>query len=205
MIINLRALKACALFVSKDETRYYLKGVNLSFRHDHVIMCATNGHYLSLMRYTLDDPLDSELPDTIVPIELIDRIKLHKATDHAELYVDGRRVSITYMGATFQEHAIDGTFPDYRRVIPASVSGETGQFDPSYVALFGKAKTLLTGIKQPLIGISHNGQSPALVNFVPDEPSLLGFGVLMPVRAQDCLTAPPAWAGVIGASVAQAA
>jgi DNA polymerase-3 subunit beta len=205
MLINLRALKACALFVSKDEARYYLKGVNLQFRRDHVLMCATNGHCLSLMRYALDETLDSELPDTIVPIELIDRIKLHKATDIAELYVDGRRISITYMGATYQDGAIDGSFPDYRRAIPSRVSGDTAQFDPAYIALFGKAKTLLSGIKQPLIGVSHNGLSPALISFVPEDKHLLGFGVLMPVRQQDCLTAPPAWASVFGTSVAQAA
>ena len=193
------------MFVSKDETRYYLKGVNIQFNHDHVIMCATNGHYLALMRHQLNEPLDSPIQDTIVPVELIDRIKPSKHLDYCELYVDGRTVKITYAGATYAENAIDGSFPDYRRVIPASISGEVSQFDPAYIALFGKAKTLLTGIKQPLIGVSHNGLSPALINFIPDTEELSGFGVLMPVRPQDCLKAPPAWSGVIGSSVAQAA
>jgi DNA polymerase-3 subunit beta len=206
MIINLKALKAVALFCSKDETRYYLKGVNLQFRNDHVIMCATNGHMLSVIRQQFADPLDSPVPDTIVPIELIDRIKLHKATDYAELYVDGRRVSITYMGATYQDGSIDGSFPDYRRVIPASVSGETAQFDPQYITIFAKAKAMLSGIKTPLVPISHNGLSPALIDWAQcDDTHISGFGVLIPVRQQTLLTAPPAWAGVVGSSVAQAA
>jgi len=203
MMINLKALKAVALFCSKDETRYYLKGVNLQFRSDHVIMVATNGHMLSVIKQDFADPLDSIIPDTIVPIELIDRIKLHRATDYAELYVDGRRVSMTYMGATYQDGSIDGSFPDYRRVIPASVSGETAQFDPQYITIFAKAKAMLSGIKSPLVTISHNGLSPALMDWVQcDDTHILGFGVLMPVRQQTLLTAPPAWAGVVGSSVA---
>jgi len=206
MMINLKALKAVALFCSKDETRYYLKGVNLQFRSDHVIMVATNGHMLSVIKQDFADPLDSIIPDTIVPIELIDRIKLHRATDYAELYVDGRRVSITYMGATYQDGSIDGSFPDYRRVIPASVSGETAQFDPQYITIFAKAKAMLSGIKTPLVPISHNGLSPALMDWcVCDDTHVSGFGVLMPVRKQEILSAPPAWAGVVGSSVSQAA
>ena len=206
MMINLKALKAVALFCSKDETRYYLKGVNLQFRSDHVIMCATNGHMLSVIKQDFADPLDSAIPDTIVPIELIDRIKLHRATDYAELYVDGRRVSITYMGATYQDGSIDGSFPDFRRVIPQTVSGETAQFDPQYVTIFAKAKAMLSGIKTPLVPISHNGPNPALMDWVEsDDTHVSGFGVLMPHRQQVTLTAPPAWAGVIGSSVSQAA
>ena len=206
MMINLKALKAVALFCSKDETRYYLKGVNLQFRSDHVIMCATNGHMLSVIRQRFADPLDNPIPDTIVPIELIDRIKLHKSIDYAELYVDGRRISITYIGATYQDGAIDGSFPDFRRVIPASVSGEIAQFDPQYITTFAKAKALLSGIKAPLVPISHNGLSPALIDWVScDDTHVSGFGVLMPVRNQVLMTAPPSWAGVIGSSVAQAA
>ena len=206
MMINLKALKAVALFCSKDETRYYLKGVNLQFRSDHVIMCATNGHMLSVIRQAFADPLDSPIPDTIVPIELIDRIKLHKALDYAELYVDGRRVSITYMGATYQDGSIDGSFPDFRRVIPQNVSGEVAQFDPQYITIFAKAKAMLSGIKTPLVPISHNGLGPALMDWCTcDDTHISGFGVLMPHRQQVTLTAPPAWAGVIGSSVSQAA
>ena len=203
MIINLKALKAVALFCSKEETRYYLKGVNLQFRSDHVIMVATNGHYLTALRQSLDEPLDSELPDTIVHIELIDRIKLDKKIDMAELYIDGRRISITYMGATYADGAIDASFPDWRRISPSSVSGETAQFDAAYPALFLKAARMFA--KDAQIRIGHNGLSPALVSWLPSEDGLDAFGVLMPMRTKDHMTVPPMWAGVIGSSVSQAA
>jgi DNA polymerase III sliding clamp (beta) subunit (PCNA family) len=203
MIINLKALKAVALFCSKEETRYYLKGVNLQFRSDYVIMVATNGHFLAALRQCLDEPLDSELPDTIVPIELIDRIKLDKKIDTAELYIDGRRISITYMGATYADAAIDASFPDWRRVSPSSVSGIAAQFDAAYPALFMKAARMFD--KSAQIKIGHNGQSPALVTWLPSEAGLDAFGVLMPMRTKDHMTVPPMWAGVIASSVSQAA
>ena len=203
MIINLKALKAVALFCSKEETRYYLKGVNLQFRSDHVIMVATNGHYLTALRQTLEEPLDSELPDTIVPIELIDRIKLTKHDDKAELYVDGHKVTITYMGATYVDGHIDATFPDWRRITPSSVSGEAAQYDASYAALYMKAARMFA--KDAQIRIGHNGLSPALVSWLPSEAGLDAFGVLMPMRTKDHMTVPPTWAGVIASSVSQAA
>ena len=203
MIINLKALKAVALFCSKEETRYYLKGVNLQFRSDHVIMVATNGHYLTALRQSLEEPLDSPIADTIIPIELIDRIKLTKHDDKAELYVDGHKVTITYMGATYVDGHIDATFPDWRRVSPSSVSGEAAQFDAAYPALFLKAARMFD--KSAQIKIGHNGLSPALVSWLPSEAGLDAFGVLMPMRAKDHMTVPPMWAGVIGSSVSQAA
>jgi len=203
MIINLKALKAVALFCSKEETRYYLKGVNLQFRDDHVIMVATNGHYLTAMRQSLDEPLDSPIADTIIPIELIERIKLDKKIDMAELYIDGRRISITYMGATYADGAIDGSFPDWRRITPSSVSGEAAQYDASYAAIYMKAARMFD--KSAQIKIAHNGLSPALVTWLPVESGLDAFGVLMPIKSNGALTAPPTWAQVTGSSVSQAA
>ena len=166
-------------------------------------MVATNGHYLTALRQSLEEPLDSELPDTIVPVELIDRIKLDKKIDMAELYIDGRRISITYMGATYQYGAIDFAFPDWRRVSPSSVSGEAAQFDAAYPALFLKAARMFA--KDAQIRIGHNGLSPALVSWLPSEAGLDAFGVLMPMRTKDHMTVPPMWAGVIASSVSQTA
>ena len=138
-----------------------------------------------------------------MPVELIDRIKLDKKIDMAELYIDGRRISITYMGATYQDGAIDFAFPDWRRVFPSSVSGEAAQFDAAYPALFLKAARMFA--KDAQIRIGHNGLSPALVSWLPSEAGLDAFGVLMPMRTKDHMTVPPMWAGVIASSVSQTA
>ena len=203
MILNLKALKAVALFCSKEETRYYLKGVNLQFRHDHIIMTATNGHYLTMLRQKLDDPLDSIPPDTIVPIELIDRIKLSKHSDVAELYIEAGRITVNYCSATYSDRAINASFPDTRRIIPSSVSGETAQFDVAYPALYQKAAKMFR--KDAQIKIAHNGENPALVDWFESCDGLQAFGVLMPMRARSFAKAPPEWADVYIPVMMQAA
>lgn len=210
MQINLTALKAAALFVSDDKARYYLAGVNLETTRNGVTLTATNGHYLAMVRH--DYQGDNDLFETshwgnfIIPITLVDKIKISKHCDYAEINLDGDKIFISYMGVTYAENKIDGSFPDARRVIPANVSGEIAQFNPSYINLFGKAKSLITGKKdQNLVTIAHNGGSPALVDFVPEDAGFQGFGVLMPYRAAEPLSAPPSWANVISNAVAQAA
>jgi len=192
MILNLKALKAVALFCSKEETRYYLKGVNLQFRHDHIIMTATNGHYLTMLRQKLDESLDSIPPDTIVPIELIDRIKLSKHSDVAELYIEAGCVTVTYQGVTYSDDAIKFSFPDTRRIIPSRVSNENAQFDAAYPALYQKAAKMFR--KDAQIKIAHNGENAALVDWFKPCDGLQAFGVLMPMRARSFAKAPPEWA-----------
>lgn len=207
MQINLKALKTAALFVSSDETRYYLKGVNIESRADGFVFTATNGHYLAMVRHDyLDGQTMQAWAPFIIPTSLIERVKLSRHCDVADLDLNGDAISIHYMGVTYTENRVDGSFPDARRVVPASVSGETAQFDPAYINLFGKAKALITGKKSAnLVTIAHNGGSPALVDFVPDDAEFQGFGVLMPYRAAETLSAPPSWANVISNAVAQAA
>jgi DNA polymerase III sliding clamp (beta) subunit (PCNA family) len=203
MILNLKALKAVALFCSKEETRYYLKGVNLQFRSDHIIMIATNGHYLTMLRQKLDEPLDTIPPDTIVPIEFIDTIKLSKHLDVAELYIEAGRITVTYCGATYSSGSVAASFPDTKRIIPSSVSGETAQFDVAYPALYQKAAKMFR--KDGQVKIAHNGENPALVDWFEPCDGLQAFGVLMPMRARSFAKAPPEWADVYIPVMMQAA
>lgn len=207
MQINLKALKVAALFVSNEETRYYLKGVNIESRADGFVFTATNGHYLAMVRHDyLDGQTMQNWPQVIIPISLIDRVKLSRHCDVADIDLNGDAISIHYMGATYTENRVDGSFPDARRVVPATVSNEPAQFNPAYVNLFGKAKALITGKKdQNMITIAHNGYSPALVDFVPAGCGFQGFGVLMPYRSNAPMSAPPTWANVVATSVAEAA
>ena len=48
--LNIRALRAVLVAVSTEETRYYLNGINLEFTPDGVIMAATDGHRMIVLR-----------------------------------------------------------------------------------------------------------------------------------------------------------
>ena len=67
---------------------------------------------------------------------------------------------------------IDGPYPDYRRAIPQTHSGEAAQFDPSFIAVFAKiAKTL--GVKALPI-IRHNGEHVAQVQIPGMDAEFVG-------------------------------
>ena len=191
MEINLKALKAVALFCSKEERRYYLRGVHIQFQSDCLIFEATNGHYLTMLRQKLNENLNHVPGNVIVPISLIDRIKLDKKSCYAELTIENDKITITHMGASYSENRIDGVFPDTKRIAPETTSGEVAQFDAQYPALYKKAAKMFG---QSEVSISHNGQSPALVHWLTADSTIEAFGVLMPMRTSSPMQVSPSWA-----------
>jgi hypothetical protein len=91
---------------------------------------------------------------------------------------------------------IDGSFPDYERVIPRGPFKlkEPAQFNAEYLASFQKAGNIIEKSDTRVPMISHNGaENPAFVNFLPTG-LIQGFGVIMPVRVQKSLaTDLPEW------------
>ena len=178
MNLNIRLLKAAALAASKEQTRYYLNGVAVQAGPRGSFLVATDGHRLLAFRQSADD---TPPVDIIIPADVIAGIKLNKHVDDATLTRESdTHWRIEYCGTAISFAPIDGTFPDWRRVVPKETTGELAQFDPAYVGDFAKvAKALGTNAKAG-VKISHNGGGPALVTFGDD---IDGFGVLMPTRA----------------------
>ena len=91
---------------------------------------------------------------------------------------------------------VDGTFPDWRRVLPAKITGQIGQFNAQYLADFQTVSRFMYA--GSLVRISHNGTDPALVGFARDDC----FGVIMPARTGEPLKTAPAWASRVVALAA---
>jgi len=98
---------------------------------------------------------------------------------------------LDYVGTSVIFAPIDGTFPDWRRIIPKETDGKPAQFNPAYVGDFAKVTKALG---QGQTAFAYNGDGPALVTFGDD---IDGFGVLMPMRIKrEIPTRAPAWATV---------
>jgi DNA polymerase-3 subunit beta len=114
--------------VSTEETRYYLNGI---FFHAPAInregarvlrMAATDGHRLARVTRELPEGA-AAMPDAIVPRKAIDVIAKamgKKPTGEAGFAFAKGRVLVTVGRWTFDSKLIDGTFPDYQRVIPST-------------------------------------------------------------------------------------
>ncbi len=178
MDINIRLLKAAALVASKEQVRYYLNGVAVQAGPRGLYLVATDGHRALAFRQSGDD-----LPEVniIIPADIIAGIKPPKGVDIVYLTKESEsRWRIDYCGASISFAPIDGTFPDWRRIVPKETSGELAQFDPAYIGDFAKVAKALGANAKAGVKISHNGPGPALVTFGDD---IDGFGLLMPTRA----------------------
>ena len=106
--------------ISSEETRYYLNGIYLHPRQGKLGLVATDGHRLSLMSLALDLP--EGLPGVILPRKAVGEVKkLADAADKADitLEISTHKLAAEFAGARLITKLIDGTFPDYGRVIPS--------------------------------------------------------------------------------------
>ena len=112
--------------ISTEETRYYLNGVFLHALEDgspRLRSVATDGHRLARVEMTLPEGA-AGMPPVIVPRKTIG--ELRKLIDEldADAPVDIRlssaRIRFEVGAAVLRSRLIDGTFPDYERVIPTA-------------------------------------------------------------------------------------
>jgi DNA polymerase-3 subunit beta len=109
--------------VSTEETRHYLNGIYL---HAHgekgkVLLkaVATDGHRLA--RFELPAPKGAnELTGVIIPRKAINEVRklLEDADSEVEISLSDTKVRFQLASLTLTSKLIDGTFPDYQRVIP---------------------------------------------------------------------------------------
>ncbi|WP_371431580.1 DNA polymerase III subunit beta [Novosphingobium sp.] len=112
--------------ISTEETRYYLNGIFLHVSDETqpvLKAAATDGHRLA--RYTLPRPDGAEgMPDVIIPRKCVGELRklLEEVLDTSVLIdLSASKVRFTLggeNGVVLTSKLIDGTFPDYSRVIP---------------------------------------------------------------------------------------
>lgn len=101
------ALAACLPFVSAEEVRYYLNGVAVSFGH----AVAADGHRLCAVDIQSDHAIVA-----IIPSRAVAQIIL--CGSQARLWVSERAWACEDDGIRMGGKLIDGTFPDWRRLMP---------------------------------------------------------------------------------------
>ena len=120
----LRALIERTQFaISTEETRYYLNGIYFhTIESDGKLMLravATDGHRLA--RAEMEAPAGSEgMPGVIIPRKTVSEIQ--KLVDDPDVAVttelSDTKIRFTIGSVILTSKLIDGTFPDYQRVIP---------------------------------------------------------------------------------------
>ena len=192
-----------AEFISTEETRYYLNGVYVEPAKEGVRAVATDGQRLIVVH----DPDGYILRPAILRAKPAVWSRLRSKHDATVTAADlGAKERAKPIMATltpkkgeaeaFVLDEIDGTFPDWRKVIPADFP--TGSVMPAfqgrYFAAFdgmarvgghsGGVRVVARGVSEPAVVLPSSGSAwPWL-------------GVVAPIRADDLPTAYPAWLGM---------
>jgi DNA polymerase-3 subunit beta len=109
--------------ISTEETRYYLNGVYMHTAQSEdgpVLRCvATDGHRLARIDAPLPDGA-AGMPGVIVPRKTVGELRKLLDDDEAQIAVSVSETKVRFAtpGVTLTSKVIDGTFPDYTRVIP---------------------------------------------------------------------------------------
>jgi DNA polymerase-3 subunit beta len=109
--------------ISTEETRYYLNGIYLHAARgaegDVLRAAATDGHRLATAEVTLPEGA-AGMPGVIVPRKTVNEIrKLIEETDgEITVSLSETKIRFAFGDAVVTSKLIDGTFPDYERVIP---------------------------------------------------------------------------------------
>jgi len=105
--------------ISTEETRYYLMGIFLHVVDEQLRAAATDGHRLARVTVPRPDGAE-EMPDVIVPRKAIAELfkLLEEVEGTVEISLSPTKIRFGLGSAVLTSKLIDGTFPDYNRVIP---------------------------------------------------------------------------------------
>ena len=172
MLIPTDLLKSALFCASTEQTRYYLCGVHLS-TSGHMV--TTDGHRMFVARLN-----DRPAADVIIPLADVQAALKLAGARCQEIEVSAEKIGqIAYT-------AVDGAFPDWRRVVPTGEetpakdkpedSAAHAHFNHAYVGDLAKMGKALGGAS-----MLHptSASNPCLVTF-GDRADC--FAVLMPVR-----------------------
>jgi len=118
-----RLIDKARFAISTEETRYYLNGIYLHVAESddgpRLRAVATDGSRLAQVEQEVPEGA-AGMPGVIVPRKTVGEIR--KLIDEVEgavkISLSDTKIVFTFNGATVTSKLIDGTFPDYSRVIP---------------------------------------------------------------------------------------
>lgn len=191
-------LLAISRFAAVKDIRYYHQGVMLEVGTEESRLASTDGAVLGCLR----------LPDVkgiagqfIIPLDAVLRFKPKaKTSKEVVLTIEPKPATGPHYanladptsGESYSFPLVDGRFPDYRRVIPLTVTGDVSQLNPSLVAKFHQAAKDLGDAKGG-VTLAHNAGSSfdaALVTVMDDDRFI---GVCMPWKSAEPLKSRPSW------------
>jgi len=191
LTVSLAALRAARTHAAEKDVRYYLQGVYLDTAAGKVV--ATDGHRLFAANAR---GVKSNYPAVIVPNETIDAALKQFTGEYARgkslgavdvtITIDETRVTIGTPTGSVTGKAIDGRFPEWRRVVPTpDAVGEhvPAVLNTQYLADACEALSIARNLSKKAAGqhairIHMRGEFPTIVT----DNTIGVLALVMPMR-----------------------
>jgi DNA polymerase-3 subunit beta len=153
-----RALATAAIAMSNEQSRYYLRGVYLVRppEDDRLYAVATNGYILAEVDMPAPDG-SQDMGGVIVPDSTVHLLRkmAGKHSGDVTIQVCDTAIRVQIGGVEILSKIIDGTFPDYGRIIPAGDMGNrlTVRSD-EMTRVLGAVSVMLDGDEESSIKIT---------------------------------------------------
>ena len=134
--------------MSSEETRYYLNGVHMhATEGENAVLrtVATDGHQLALCDTPAPDGAQG-MPAIIIPRKTIGEVRklIDDVAGDITVQVSDAKIRFTVGSAILTSKLIDGTFPDYQRVIPKDNENKLELENHSFKASVDRVSTVST-------------------------------------------------------------
>ncbi len=175
---DLRALIDRTKFaMSTEETRYYLNGIYVHEADNEGVKVlravSTDGHRLARFEMPLPEGA-SGMPGVIVPRKAVGELRklIDEAADVIQVSLSANKIRFAFDHVVLTSKLIDGTFPDYQRVIPEG-NDKIVELDARiFTKAIDRVSTISDG-KSRALKLSLNGKQMTLSASSPESGSAI--------------------------------
>lgn len=192
--------------VSLDDTRYNLNGIYLHTDEQFLYCVATDGHRLSCIKRPKLEDINGEFGVIIPRKTIMELLKVLGDCNEVNIKLSDRKIKFTCGEYILISKLIDGTFPDYKAVIPMSAVISTLEdklmivessklasvIDRVSVVVSDKIKSIKFSLQKNLLTLHSNSQecSDATESIEVDyngTPMEIGFNSRYLLDALSCI------------------
>ena len=161
--------------MSTEETRYYLNGIYLHAAESKGVevlrAVATDGHRLAQCEMPLPEGA-AGMPGIIIPRKTVGELRklVEEAGDAIKISLSESKIRFAFDHIVLTSKLIDGTFPDYQRVIPKGNDKIVDVNPKAFSRAIDRVSTISDG-KSRAVKISLNGKTMTLSANSPEAGS----------------------------------
>lgn len=152
--------------VSLDDTRYNLNGIYLHTDEQFLYCVATDGHRLSCIKRPKSEKINGKFGVIIPRKTIMELLKVLGDCNEINIKLSDRKIKFTCGEYILISKLIDGTFPDYKAVIPTSQEKQmivessklASVIDRVSVVVSDKIKSIKFSLQENLLTLHSNSQ-----------------------------------------------